>query len=111
MHDDPPSPYMSLIVGVILIIGGMYAILTDSGGSYWGVPVVDWVGWLFLPMGIVICILAARSLRRDKEKSDPCAGDDAALSIPPLSDDARPEYTQPRSLPGTAAHSPNRQKE
>jgi hypothetical protein len=36
----------------------------------WGskVPIVDWIGWVELPVGIIICILSIRALRRGPKK-------------------------------------------
>ena len=65
------SPYGMLILGIILTVNGMQSLIAGDGGSLWGVPLVDWIGWVLAPAGIIICILSIRALRRGAGKTKP----------------------------------------
>jgi hypothetical protein len=48
----------------MLIVGGVRRIIIGDGGYAWGLPLIDWIGWVLLPAGIIISIMSIRSLLR-----------------------------------------------
>ena len=70
---DPGGPLLALTLGILMIIRGGYNIITGEGGtiSMWHVPLVDWIGWVLLPAGIIISIMSIRWLLRGGGKHKP----------------------------------------
>jgi hypothetical protein len=69
------GPRFSLFFGIMSIVAGVIGIITGKGGPVLSgaylsgivtttAPVVDWFGWVMLPVGIIISILSIRALRR-----------------------------------------------
>jgi uncharacterized membrane protein len=72
MNRDIGGLILLLVTGIMLIAIGIYNIITGTSGQVFGifgtVSVVDWIGWVVLPAGIVICIMSIIGLRRGPEK-------------------------------------------
>ena len=66
-----------IFAGVLLFLSGTYDLLTGEGGTYWGFPVPYWVGWMFLPTGIILFVSSFRALRRGDGKSPIYTEEDA----------------------------------
>ena len=75
--DKSYSPRMALVFGIMLTVDGAYFTITGRGSSYWGFPVAYWVRWSFLLMGIIICMLSIRALRRGEGKPKKYTEEDA----------------------------------
>jgi hypothetical protein len=79
--DDNYSPYWGLSIGIMLIVLGVFYIINGggyAGGPFGTAPVVDFAGWVLLPCGIVITVLAIISLRRGEGKPRKYTDEDAA---------------------------------
>jgi len=62
---DPGGIGVLLCIGIMMIVGGVSSIITGKGGAVWsGIPVVDWIGWVMLPAGIIISTMSIRALLR-----------------------------------------------
>ncbi len=66
------------LLGVVLIADGMISLITGDGRHSWGkFPVPSWSGWIFVPIGVIICIMALRAIRRGEGKPKPYTDEDA----------------------------------
>jgi hypothetical protein len=66
------GPFMALLIGLMMVAMSLVSIISGSGGHLFGIfddsPVADLIGWIDLPLGIIICVLAVCSLRSVREK-------------------------------------------
>jgi len=68
MNRNSEGPGWSLCAGIMMLICGTLSITTDKPlyrtptGHY--IALVDWIGWVLLPSGIVISIVSIRALLR-----------------------------------------------
>jgi len=74
MNREPGGPGWSLFAGIVWIIWGALTIITGKAGMYIAatggqVALVDWIGWILLPSGIIVSIVSIRSLLRGGGKS------------------------------------------
>ncbi|MCL1939890.1 MAG: hypothetical protein FWG04_04445 [Desulfovibrionaceae bacterium] len=81
--NDPGGPHWALALGILLIVSGVFGIITGVGGYLGGdlvpkIPVVDWAGWIFLPCGIAITVLSIIALRRGEGKPKKYTDEDVA---------------------------------
>ena len=77
MNRNSGGPGVALCAGIVAIIVATLNIITPDDGSYINIcaisigrklPLVDWIGWLFLPIGIALCIMSIIALRRGEGK-------------------------------------------
>jgi hypothetical protein len=71
MNRAPGGPIAWLCAGIAWIIWGALGIIDGKAGLNLPalgqgrqIDLVDWVGWVILPVGIIICILSIRTLWR-----------------------------------------------
>ena len=75
-NNNAEKPWIPLFMGILLTIDGLHTLITGKGGEVRGFPVVDWAGWVFLPVGVIIIVLSIRSICTWKEPEPPTYTDE-----------------------------------
>ena len=76
MSSNGYSPWLALLIGIFLVFNGLRALFTGEPGTFRDVPLADWAGLAFVPLGIIMIILSIRSIRTWKEPEPPTYTDD-----------------------------------
>jgi len=82
MNREPEGPGWSLCLGILFIIWGTLSIVTGKAGIHIAatggqIVLMDWIGWVLLPSGIVISIVSIRSLLRGGGKPETYTDEEA----------------------------------
>ena len=75
MNYSGNGPWPALLMGVLVLFIGLRALITGESGTFRDIPLVDWVGFVLVPLGLSMIILSIRSLRTWK-KPGPSTDDD-----------------------------------
>ena len=76
MNGNGYSPWLALFIGIFLVFDGLRALLTGEPGTFRDVPLADWAGLAFVPLGIIMIILSVRSIHTWKRPEPPQYTDD-----------------------------------
>ena len=69
MFDRGNTPGIALVFGVLLTFEGGYLLITgDPTRAYGYFPIPPAAGWIFLPLGILVCALSLLSWKRGEGK-------------------------------------------
>ena len=75
-NNSTHTAWEALFAGVLLLIWGVCSLVTGDGGRVHGISVVDWIGWVLVPVSLIIIVLSIRSIRTWKEPEPPTYTDD-----------------------------------